>query len=99
MVYISGEALRFSPRETCKLYSEVESLRYKVSAADIVFRDPDYFTAGQLHQHYEVWEFIQVDFHEKDEVLRYIKEGFLTFCNLSKVSLKARIMIHLSQLK
>ena len=82
MVYISGEPSDSALQKPLSFISEVESLRSKASAADVVFREPDYFTAGELHQHYEVWE-----------------HPFLTFHNLSKVSLKARIMIRLSHLK
>ena len=35
--------------------------------------------AGELHQHYEVWEFILEDFRKKNEVLRYIREGVSIF--------------------
>ena len=78
-VHIRGNPPIQPSRNLLSFISEVESLRSKASAADVVFRDPDYFTAGELHQHYEVWEFILEDFRKKDEVLQYIREGVSIF--------------------
>ena len=51
----------------------------KVSADDVVFRDPNSFIAGELHQHYDTWDHILHDFHKMVEVLRYIPEGVSVF--------------------
>ena len=79
MVYISGEPSDSALQKSLSFISEVESLRSKASAADVVFRDTDYFTAGELHQHYEVLEFIVEDFRKKDEFLQYTGEGVSIF--------------------
>ena len=68
-MYISGEPSDSALQKPLSFISEVESFRSKASAVDVVFRDPDYFTATELLQLYEVWEFILEDFHKKDEVL------------------------------
>ena len=55
--------------------SEIESGASKASADDVVFRDPEFFVAGELHHHYDVWDNILQDFHKRDEVLNYISQG------------------------
>ena len=52
------------------------------SLADLVFRDPDNFKAGELHENYLYWEEIarRSPFSRQDEVLTWIRE---------KVSLEA----------
>ena len=47
----------------------------KASADDVVFRDSEFFVAGELHHHYDVWDNILQDFHKRDEVLNYISQG------------------------
>ena len=51
----------------------------KASAADVFFRGPDYFVAGELHYHLDIWQFILEDFHKRDEILNYIKNGVSVF--------------------
>ena len=41
----------------------------------MAFRDSDCFVAGEIHNHYEVWERILRGFHKRDEILTYISNG------------------------
>ena len=58
---------------------DIEKGNTKASAADIFFRDPDYFVAGEFHYHLDIWQFIPEDFHKRDEILNYIKNGVFVF--------------------
>ena len=57
----------------------VEKGNTKASAVDIFFRDPDYFMTGELHYHLDIWQFLLEDFHKRDEILNYIKNGVSVF--------------------
>ena len=81
--------------------SEVTSGITKASAEDVSFRDPDYFVAGEVHNHYHTWEQILHGFHKKDEVLKYISKGMsvFDFSNHLKEILKGKVMIPSCHLK
>ena len=59
--------------------SEVTSGVTKASVEDVSFRDPDYFIAGEVHNHYHTWEQILHGFDKTEEVLKYISKGVLVF--------------------
>ena len=61
------------------LIVDIEKGNTKASAADVFFRDPDYFVAGELHYHLDIWQFILEDFHKRDEILNYIETGVSVF--------------------
>ena len=51
----------------------------KTSASDVVFRDPDYFVAGELHNHLESWNFVLEGYHKRDEIIKYLMDGVSIF--------------------
>ena len=51
----------------------------KTSASDVVFRDPDYFVAGELHNHLESWNFVLEGYHKRDEIIKYLTDGVSIF--------------------
>ena len=51
----------------------------KLSAEDVLFRDQDYFLAGELHHHYDIWEHILEEYDKRAEILGYIKKGVSVF--------------------
>ncbi|KAK3744016.1 hypothetical protein QZH41_004826 [Actinostola sp. cb2023] len=53
----------------------VSELHAKASAADVAFRDPDYFVAGEIHNHRPQWEIILTDYPKRDEILGYLRTG------------------------
>ena len=73
---------------------DVEKGNSKASAADVFFRDPDYFVAGELHYHLDIWQIILEDFHKRDDILNYIKNGVsvFDFSNILKVNSRASSM-------
>ena len=59
--------------------ADITSGTTKASAEDLIFRDPDYFVAGEIHEHYNVWEQLLEGYHKREEILRYISEGVSVF--------------------
>ena len=55
--------------------NDVYSALLKPTAADVVFRNPDSFVAGEVHHHYDVWNYILTDYFKQDEMLKYISKG------------------------
>ena len=55
--------------------SDVCSALLKPTAADVVFRNPDSFVAGEVDHHYDVWNYILTDYFKRDEILKYISKG------------------------
>ena len=51
----------------------------KLSAEDVLFRDQDYFLAGELHCHYDIWERILEEYDKRAEILGYIKNSVSVF--------------------
>ena len=49
------------------------------TAADVVFRNPDSFVAGEVHHHYDVWNYILTDYFKQDEILKYISKGISAY--------------------
>ena len=39
----------------------------------------DYFIAGEIHEHYNVWEEILHGYHKQEEILKYIPKGVSVF--------------------
>ena len=67
------------PRSLYRSYRVLPQELYKTSAEDLAFRDTDYFIAGEIHQHYNVWEQILHGYHKQEESLKYISEGVSVF--------------------
>ena len=44
-----------------------------------MFRDTEYFIAGEIHDHPDVWNYILEDFAKRDEILKYISGGVSVF--------------------
>ncbi|KAK3731002.1 hypothetical protein QZH41_006641 [Actinostola sp. cb2023] len=53
----------------------VSELHAKASVADVSFRDPDYFVAGEIHNHRPQWEKILTDYQKREEILGYLRTG------------------------
>ena len=51
----------------------------KASARDLIFRNPETFIAGELHNHLNTWNLILKDFHKREEVFKYISQGVSVF--------------------
>ena len=54
---------------------QVKSGAFKVSARDVVFRQPEYYFSGEIHHHYEVWDHILTGCHKREKILKYVSEG------------------------
>lgn len=53
----------------------VSQLAVQVSPRDLIFRDPNEFTAGEIHNHLPRWEEILQAQPKRDEILSYLKFG------------------------
>lgn len=53
----------------------VSQLAVQASARDLIFRDPNEFTAGEIHNHLPRWEEILQGQPKRDEILSYLKFG------------------------
>ena len=53
----------------------VSKLPVRASARDLLFRDPDNFTAGEIHFHLPRWDVILQGHNKRDEILSYLKVG------------------------
>ena len=53
----------------------VSQLAVQVSARDLIFRDPNDFTAGEIHNHLPRWEEILQGQPKRDEIFSYLKFG------------------------
>ena len=53
----------------------VSKLSVRASARDLLFRDPDNFTAGKIHVHLPRWDVILQGHNKRDEILSYLKIG------------------------
>ena len=53
----------------------VSKLSVRASARDLLFRDPDNFTAGEIHFHLPRWDVILQGHNKRDEILSYLKIG------------------------
>ena len=40
--------------------------------SEVVFRDPDMFVAGEIHNHVDAWNFVLQNYHDKESILGYI---------------------------
>ena len=79
----------------------VESGTFKASAKDVFFRDTDYFVAAELHNLYDVWDYILQGYYKRDEILKYIKHGVSVhdFSSLLKGNSRVNSMIPLHHLR
>ena len=53
----------------------VSKLSVRASARDLLFSDPDNFTAGEIHFHLPRWDVILQGHNKRDEILSYLKIG------------------------
>jgi len=53
----------------------VSQLAVQASAPDLIFRDPNDFTAGEIHNHLLRWEEILQGQPKRDEIVSYLKFG------------------------
>ena len=53
----------------------VSKLSVRESACDLLFRDPNNFTAGEIHFHLPCWHVILQGHNKRDESLSYLKIG------------------------
>ena len=51
----------------------------KANGKDLIFRNPDYFVAGELHHHSDTWNRILEGYHKRDEVLGFIHSKVSVF--------------------
>ena len=53
----------------------VSKLSVRASTRDLLFRDPDNFTAGEIHFHLPRWDAILQGHNKRDGILSYLKIG------------------------
>ena len=53
----------------------VSKLSVRASARDLLFRDPDNLTAGEIHYHLPRWDVILQGHFKRDEILSYLSLG------------------------
>ena len=68
-VALSGNA---TPSPSLESVSE---LRIKASVDDVSFRDPDYFAAGEIHNHIPQWEMVLAKYPKREEIIGYLRSG------------------------
>ena len=71
----NGRSASLATQKQLDVLKDVESGILKPSIEEIMFRDTEYFIAGEIHNNLDVWNSILEDFAKDGEILIYFSGG------------------------